>query len=335
MREPERLIDNAAFRALAQRVPLPVARELVSRALHPLVCPPRRMNELLDRVRGHLAVCLPDLDRAAIDRHVRAFRWHYGAKFAEDCLAVNVGSVDRWLALVARYTVREGSRHFHAALDHEAGILAVGSHVGAISFGTVALIQQFYPLPLAHYRRVRICAEPDVARFPRVLANLEAVLQDIGGDLRFILTDRPSRAVAGEMGEMLASGGFVTTNLDVLAGGRSDLALPLFDGRVRVRLPALVGAAKLALRHGATVLPWRCLRERRRFRLVVDEPIGPLPCLGRAATAAHPQVRALVERLRTHLERAIVEHPEQWTYWDRLERRLVLVAAAPGEAREV
>ena len=323
MKNPEPLMNNAALRALVQHVPFPQARGLLRRGLLPLVIPPRRMRKLVGVVDAHMARFLPELDAAERRRRVEAFAWHYGCKFAEDGVCLNVANIDRWIAILGRYLVQEGAEHAHAAVAHGRGVLAVGSHVGAPVLGTLGLLYQFYHLPRDRYPRARLCAEPEVRRYPGLLANEEEVLRDIGADVRFILTQRESRDIASDIAAMLGEGMLVTTNLDVVEGGGSQMALPLFGGRAHLRLPALVGAAKVALRAGAVVLPWRCLRERRRLRLQVSEPIGPLPRLGPEATEDHPEVLALVERLRAILDDWIRTAPEQWCYWDRFAKRVV------------
>ena len=87
-------------------------------------------------------------------------------------------------------------------------------------------------------------------------------------------------------------------------------------------LPALVGAAKMALSTGATILPWLCLRTRVGYRLEILPPLGPVKRL-RQADETHPEVQALCGRLRAILEGWIHDQPAQWVYWDRLHKRLI------------
>ena len=159
-------------------------------------------------------------------------------------------------------------------------------------------------------------------RYPLFLENIEQAIREYGGRGGLILTGGGFRQVATRMHEVLSGKGMVTTNLDVLMGGASEMSLSLF-GRARVRLPALVGAAKVALRTGSVVLPWVNLRSGSGFRLRLEEPIGPLPRLGREVGEDHPELTALCERLRYVLEGWITSQPEQWSYWDRFHHRLL------------
>jgi len=126
--------------------------------------------------------------------------------------------------------------------------------------------------------------------------------------------------VATQMLETLQLRGVVTTNLDVLHGGTSSRVFDLL-GR-RVFLPSLVGAAKVALRTGATVLPFVTARTDEGFRVRLERPFGPVPELGSQLPGDPPELTALCERLRVLLEGWIAELPEQWVYWDRLHKRL-------------
>ncbi|MFH1132832.1 MAG: hypothetical protein V1754_15975, partial [Pseudomonadota bacterium] len=194
--------------------------------------------------------------------------------------------------------------------------------------GTTAFLSLYLTVPQELYPVTRLCAEPEAERFPSVLKNLQVVLKDYGGDVDFILTRRDNKTISTQICDTLSAGGLVTTNLDVLMGGGSRMVFPLFGGNVnqrvaRVYLPALVGAAKTALRTGSTLLPWINLRTKTGFRLILEDPIGPVPCLGQSVPDDHPELLALCERLRIILERWIVQNPEQWTYWDRLHKRLV------------
>ncbi|MBI4704108.1 MAG: hypothetical protein HY744_23615 [Deltaproteobacteria bacterium] len=322
MRDPGRLVNNALLRALVARLGFRVARALVGHALVPLVVGPARRRHLRHRVHGYLGSYFPALGARAQDERAREFLRHYRAKLAEDCIALNIAGLDRFLDVVLDRVRYEGAEHFVRALYAPAGILAVGAHVGSPTLGTAALLPLFLRVPPERYRPVRLCIEPEAERYPELTRNLEGVLREYGGDLGFVPSGTDTRRVAGEMGRCLAQGGLVTTNLDVLAGGASERTFLLF-GRARVRLPALVGAAKLALRSGALVLPWVNLRTPEGFRLVLEPPIGPVPQLGEAVSEEHPETVALCEKLRSVLEGWIAAQPEQWFYWDRFHQRLV------------
>lgn len=317
-----RLINNAPLRALVNHTDLLASRELLRGALLQLVLPPARRRRLRARVAGHLRSCFPDQAAAVIEARAAAFLYHWSAKLTEDCLALNLGDLEQWRRAVNRHVVFSQGHNLRRALDRGAGILAVGCHAGSISFCTNALLSLLQHVPTHRWPAARICAEPEIEQFPHVLAKVEQVMREYGGDIQFIFTSWERRRVARVMTETLAGGGLVTTNLDVLMGGRSQRPFPMFDGRISIYLPALVGAARVALATGAVVLPWVNYRTAGGFFLKVEEPIGPVPRLGRSIPDDHPEALALCEQLRGHLERWIRARPEQWVYWDRFHRRL-------------
>ncbi len=317
---PEQLINNAAFRALVNRGGFMLARSTIRRTVVPLAFPRARRRELAARVDGHFARSFPawsDQERAA---RVASFLEHWTNKFAEDCIAVNIDGLERFKRWVEQHVTFEGAEHLREALDWGAGVLVVGCHVGSISFCTNALLRLFLDIPREQWPVVRLCAEPEVERFPTVLEHVEAAMRDFGGDVQFILAGDGRGTVATQMLETLRLRGLVTTNLDVVHGGTSARVFELL-GR-RVFLPSLVGAAKIGLRTGATVLPFVNVRTDAGFTVRLERPFGPLPELGPQIADDDPELDALCQRLRGLLEGWIAAYPEQWIYWDRLQRRL-------------
>ncbi|MFH2007481.1 MAG: hypothetical protein ABI333_12925 [bacterium] len=323
MRNPEQLINNGVFRQLVRRAGFLGARSVLRHTVVPLLLTPARRRTLRDRVTRYLTQYFPDFDTLEVQRRSDAFLEHYGQKLAEDCATVNLDSAAAHLRAVNEHVVFRGAQNFRRALDRGTGVLAVGAHLGSLVFGNPAFITLYLTVPPSRYPVTRICSEPDLARFPKVLQGFEDVLREYGADIAFILTHRERRPISEEMTEILAAGGLVTSNLDVLMGGGSRKEFAMFDGRARVRLPALVGAAKSALRTGATILPWVNLRTDAGFRFELEEPIGPVERLGSAVRDDHPAVEALCGKLVRILEGWIVAHPEQWAYWDRFHHRLV------------
>ncbi len=317
---PETLINNAAFRTLVNRGGFMLARSTIRRTVLPMVMPARRRRELASRVSAHFARSFPRWDEQERQARVESFLFHWSCKFAEDCIAVNVDGLERYKRWVEEHVVFEGAAHLREALDWGAGVLVVGCHVGSISFCTNSLLSLFLDIPKEQWPVVRLCAEPEVERFPTVLQHVEAAMSDFGGDVRFILAGDQAGSVATQMLETLQLRGVVTTNLDVLHGGTSSRVFDLL-GR-RVFLPSLVGAAKVALRTGATVLPFVTARTDEGFRVRLERPFGPVPELGSQLPGDPPELTALCERLRVLLEGWIAELPEQWVYWDRLHKRL-------------
>ena len=322
MKNPEKLINNFAFRTLVRRAGFKGARAVFAKAILPLLLPSAQKEQLRALASGHLERYFHDCDGGRPEQRVDAFMSHWAHKFAEDCVCINSTRIEQFTAAIEKLVSFEGEEHFLRAHETDAGVLAVGSHVGSVSFGTTALLYHFLDLPREEYPKIRLCSEPEVGRYPGVLRLLEEALGDFGGDVRFVFTHRQSKEIAVDLNQVLLENGFVTTNLDVLMGGGSRLEFPLF-GQARVLLPALVGAARMALRTGAVVLPWVCFRTPTGYRMVVEPTIGPVPRLGQNVPDDHPEMVTLCEQLRATLERWISAQPEQWVYWDRFHKRLV------------
>jgi lauroyl/myristoyl acyltransferase len=323
MKNPERLVNNALLRGLVAQAGLLGAREIIRRSLLPLVVSPAKQRALRERVKQYLTAYFPEFDAAERERRANAYLYHFGCKFGEDCIVLNVPNVPAFIRLFNEHMVYRGAHYFREAVYRPGGVVVVGSHVGAVTLGTTGFFNLYFTVPEADYPKSRICAEPEVRRYPKVLTNLEQVIKEYHGDVEFIITHRDSRDIATEFTDVLSDGGLVTTNLDVLLGGSSQQPFSLFDGRARVYLPALMGAAKMALRSGATVLPWTNWRTRAGYRFVLEPPIGPVARLGDEAEEDHPAVLELCEQLRRILEGWIRAAPEQWVYWDRFHRRVI------------
>lgn len=323
MLDPEKLLNNVLLRGLVARAGFMGSREIIRRTLVHLLLTPARRRRLGIRVAGYFRSYFPELDEDAVQRRVASYLEHYGRKMAEDTVTVNLSGIEAHLRAINSHVVVRGGDNLRRALDRGRGVVAVGSHVGSVTFGTTAFISLYLTLPEERYPVTRLCTEPDVIRFPTVLSRLEEVLQDYRADVQFLLTRRERRSIAEEITETLDRGGLVTSNLDVLMGGSSQKVFGLFEGQARVHLPALVGAAKSALRTGATILPWINVRTSAGYRLVLEDPLEPVARLGQKAHDDHPEVKALCETLRRILERWITTYPDQWFYWDRLHRRLV------------
>ncbi|MCU0692831.1 MAG: hypothetical protein MUF54_15640 [Polyangiaceae bacterium] len=316
-----KLLVNGATRALARNAGILGTRQVLLHSLIPLVAPPWKRRQMRQRVRGYLHRYFPEHDTRTVNLLASRYVHHWCCKHAEDVYVINVPDLHVALGEVDRFVVHEHAQRFQEALSHRRGVLAVGAHVGALTFGTVALLSRLRETTAEERGIVRICMDPELKHYPNMFAGAEQALADFGRDIRYVVTHRESRAIATDMGDALERGALVTTNLDVLVGGDNQLPLELF-GAVRVRLPALVGAAKVALRTGAVVLPWVCTRTRGGFRLRLERPLGPFPRMAAAIRDDDPELLGLTERLVDVLQGWIRWHPEQWVYWDRLNRRL-------------
>ncbi len=323
MADPSWLIQRVPVRLLVDHAGFATARAVLRHTLGHVILPPRARRALSRRVSGHLARCFPGLPTRERRRLVRGYLEHLSLRHAEDVLILALPSVARYIDLVDREVSFVGTEHWRRAMARPGGVLLVGSHVGSPALGTVALLTRYLPMAPQDRPVTRLCADPEMNRYPHVFQRIEEVWQHYEADIRLLITRRSPEIILSEMDRVLLEGGVVTTNLDVVMGGRSRRVFSLF-GRIRLRLPALVAAARTALACGATILPWVNLRLPTGFRVVIEPPLGPFPRVPRnQLVAGHPDLEALCDRLAYRLERWIAAWPAQWSYWDRLHRRLI------------
>ncbi|MGA1840705.1 MAG: hypothetical protein ACMUIU_08785 [bacterium] len=321
MKNPERLINNLFLRILVNHIGFKMSRFIMLKWILPSILHEKMIDKMAGQVTGYFKTFFPSLSDEEVERKVDEFLWHYKYKFCEDCIVLNL-NFDKSLKLIDKYTMIEGRENLLKAMDSGQGILAVGSHVGSILFGSITLFSIYRNIPKENYQKIKICTEPDVPRFPTAFQRLEEALKRFQLDISFINTRRHKSDVGWEMSNALKAGYLVTTNLDVLTGGGSRKQFRLFDS-VQVYLPAIAGSVKLALLTGAVILPWHNVRDKDgRLRLTIEEPIGPFPVPEGQIDDQYPEFINLCEKLRDILEGWIKENPEQWTYWDRLHLRL-------------
>jgi len=318
----EKLVANDVIKTLVRTTSLTTTRRVLDRSLLSVLAPPWKRARMRKRVVGYLRAYFPEYDEPTVQALSRAFLRAWVNKHADDCYTINMPDVHFALDAFARHVTFEQPHLFKEAVERGAGVIAPSANVGSISFGTFAMLSRVLDVPVERSPILRICSDPEIEAYPAIPKLIEQSLRDFGRDARIVLTRRDPKAIALEMAETLERGGVLTTNLDVMMGGRDRTPMLMF-GSAKVRLPALIGAAKVALRTGATILPWVCMQAGDRFRLRFEEPMGPVPKLGASFPDDHPELVGLTHRLRDVLQGWIRWHPEQWAYWDRFHQRLV------------
>lgn len=318
----EKLVANDAIKALIRATNLATTRRVLRHTLLELLAPPWKRAQMRRRVRSYLELYFAEYNDRTVAALSEAFVWHWVTKHADDCFTINLPDVHYAKAAFDRYVTFEHPERFREAVERGAGVIATGAHMGSISFGTFAMLSRVLDIPVERSPVIRICSDPEMERYPAIPGLIDGALRHFGRDGRILLTRRDPKAIALEMAATLEQGGVLTTNLDVMMGGRDRTPFLMF-GKARVRLPALMGAARVALRAGATILPWICLQSGAGFRLRFEPLIGPVPKLGPTFPDDHPALVELSLQLRDVLQGWIRWHPEQWVYWDRFHRRLV------------
>ena len=299
----EKLISHPLLRGLIRLSGFRLSRSILYYTIARCLIPRKVVLSLLASVRLYFPRYLEENEGAAIRERARQYIRHYKMKLCEDIVILNQSRRAIPKVIAANVEIK-GMENFDRAMDAQRGVLAVGSHVGSVIWGTVALVQCANSVPSARHRFISICTDPYAGRFFPPGGHQDRYA--------FIPNDLDPPRMIERILAALHAGQIVTTNLDVLSGGASTRVFPLF-GTAEVFLPAVVGAAKIAKASEAVVLPWSNRRdERGRLVLSFEQPFAP-----DGATSA------LSARLRDLLEKWIRESPEQWIYWDRFHKRLL------------
>jgi lauroyl/myristoyl acyltransferase len=201
--------------------------------------------------------------------------------------AMSPAELDRAVAV-------RGVEHLHAALALGRGAVAVGFHIGYIDLGAAVLARQGYPVQVVVDR-----FEP-----PRLDRLIQGVR--VGWGLKLIpLDEAPRRAL-----KVLRAGEVLALLIDRPTPGEG-VVVDFFGGPIEI--PA--GAALLALRTGAPVVPCRVSRRRGRFEAEVAPFIDPAD---EAGAGSRDGVRALTQRIVGQLEQWVREEPAQWYPFRRM-----------------
>ena len=224
----------------------------------------------------------------------------------------------------------DGLEHLERALRAGKGAILCTCHLGAIALVPAILVVQLPELFRAHpfvYANKRVGGTTREAirdRIAEAARRYGAHVQEVGVEERFLSARTMARAL--EHGAIL----YLAADGDLFGPGRrrSPHRITIFGHTIRVG----GGAAWLALRTGAALLPAYCLRERAdRAALHILPPLEAPPGAG---------VADLTERIfLAHRER-LERYPAQFLFWDRLDRLAVerampwggLPAQGPGLA---
>lgn len=223
----------------------------------------------------------PDASRAEVQSRVDAVFRNYG-KYMVDLLRLPSLGSDVLLSSIKV----DGIEHIDEALARGRGLILVTGHIGNWDHAGAVLSAQRYAVAVV----------VDTLTPPRWNAKVQAIRRELG--MNAIPTENGIR----DMVQVLRRNQILGILIDKpLSDGGAEVQ---FLGR-QTRVPA--GAATLALRTGAMIVPAVIVRDGDQFRAHVGEPIRPEKSGDRSA-----DVQVMTQCIMSRLEGWIRQYPEQW-----------------------
>ncbi|MFV2072469.1 MAG: lysophospholipid acyltransferase family protein [Thermoanaerobaculales bacterium] len=275
-----------AFLGLGSRLPLRLTRTIgvpLGRAALRLSASTRK------RIRTHLEIAFPELDRTDRNALMRAVGRHFGLLLAEVSWLWRASPED-----VQALCELKGGEHFVAAHEAGRGTVLVTAHCGNWELLNSRLQCLGIPASII-VRRLDDPRIDEISTRLRTRFGAEVIHRD----------DRVGRRLI----RVLADNRLIALLIDQDLPGSAGVFVPFF-GR-----PAWtpVGAAVLALRNGSPLIPTFGHRRPDGTHLVEVHPPIPIPSSG----TRESKVEELTAAAMAAIERQIRAHPEQWVWMHR------------------
>lgn len=237
------------------------------------------------KARNNLARSFPDWDGPRLDAVIRGMWDNLGRVIAE---------YPHLETITMNNLVIEGGEHLEA-IGEQSPLIVTGGHLANWELlPTVMNYRLSRPI-------VGVYREPNN---PYVAAILERC-RNFGNRGGYVpKSSTGTRALVREIHQ----GG----RIGILIDQKYNEGIPVeFFGRKAMTSAA---AAQLSRKYNAPVLPLRVIREKTRFRIVLEAPVLPEPALGSGGDESDEAVMLAANR---RLERWIREYPEQWLWLHR------------------
>ena len=285
--------------------------------------------------RRALAALLEELDVAALSPEARATR---DRRIVENARWLGLEPSSRAAAALLRRHLRlqalrraeelimllgDVERMSEAGLESSTAIgLRHALDLGRESRGVVVLSAHLGPMavyvPSLAYHLARKGARPELVSVmnspssPRLVSQIEDLTGAHGTRVRCLVkTPGNELGLLRELYAYLGRGAWVMLQIDVVSGGMVSEPLP-FAGR-SLRLPGAWGAAKLAARHRAPLLPVLARRTRSgRISLRVEPPIWPAAGQEASRSLRTEAARDTARALARQLEGWVLRDPADW-----------------------
>lgn len=270
-------------------------------------------DELIAANAAALGVALdaPGAARRLVRRHL----WLEAQSRADDWLLA-FGDLTRVVPTLLQPSRCEGLEHAVELARRGGPVVVVGAHVGPMS--------HYVPCLAYHLARAGGCPRiVSVANGPAVPGQQERLLhlQRLAGASFEVALKDPGRTLSllRTLHAALGAGAWVLTQVDALSAGAT--TTPLTCAGLELRLPGAWGAARLAWRFGAALLPVRVVRDRHGLPLLhVEAPLRPLAAArrGGSPTSRRETVAALASAAADRLGQWIQRDVADWSLLARL-----------------
>lgn len=318
----EKLINNPISRFLINFLPFKTSRWFILNCIIHFTIHRNRLLTLKTDIVNYLRIIYPEFNESILKEKAITYVGHYKTKRCDDYILFNL-NYKNTLKYINRYVVIHGMVHLKKAMAYNGGIIAVGSHVGSQVLGFSALMHIAHRIRTEMKRSVNIVTAPDIKDFKNIFFRLTELNRESYFDFSFIWTSDRKELDAIKLLNALKKKCILTTNLDVVTGGASQKAFSFFN-TFNIRLPSILGAAKLGLLTNSIILPWHnYMDEKGRLHLMIEEHFKPILTWKTKLVDSHPDVVDLSNRLYQLLEQWILDNPEQWIYWDRLDELII------------
>jgi KDO2-lipid IV(A) lauroyltransferase len=275
-----------SYLAVGGRLPLSISRPIgqtLGRSALGLLPRSRR------RIRTHLEIAFPDLDRSRRDAMLKNIARHFGLMLAEVAWLWHAQPQD-----LENLCEMDGVENFFGALEDGRGVIFTTGHCGTWELMSARLPIGGVPLATA-------ARELDDPRLDRLVTALRS---------RFgteVILRGPS--AGKQMVRALAANRVAALLIDQDIRGIPGVFVPFF-GR-SAWTPS--GAAMLALRRSCPVVPGFIHRRPDGTHRIEIHPQLPMPSDG----TLEDRVEELTAAATAAIERQIRAHPEQWVWMHR------------------
>lgn len=301
-------------------LPLCLGRSLIKLLLVPRLFPQHKkilLKENVENLMKRFLACASHDCRKIAVRYID----FYVSKIIDDVMLMN-WSVKKIQSILDKIVIVEGKENLIQALKTPGGIVFLGSHLGSIFLASLALIKICLDEPALDKHALAVSLEPQMARSPVIEKWIREVGQLYQAQIDVLPITGGSLKSVRTIMHALKESRIITSNIDVLKGGGDHTSYSLINN-MKVYLPALTGALKCAIRSESALIPWFNFKTNDGKLFIKFEKPYLFSQNSFQQDGKFLNLEDLQQKLAELFSSYLLKYPEQWQYWDRLEKRLV------------